>query len=159
MIPPRANMTLGQPPSPFRFTEIAKEAGVDFVHVLLRNDTKTSNHWVRLSLVGTRSNRDAVGARVEVEAAGRTIVRERKGGTSYGSAHDPRLLIGLGDASSATRVTVRWPSGQVDRYSNLASETGFLLREGADEPEVLPGAHSRKHLAPTSALSRSKSPK
>ena len=62
---------------------------------LLRNDTPTPHHWIRLCLEGVRSNRDAVGARVEVEAAGRTIIRQRKGGASLASAHDPRLLIGL----------------------------------------------------------------
>ena len=95
---------------------------------LLRNDTATPHHWIRLRLEGTRSNRDAVGARVEVEAGDRTIVRQRKGGASYGSAHDPRLLIGLGHARSARRVTVRWPSGHVDRHAGLAAGSEYLLR-------------------------------
>jgi enediyne biosynthesis protein E4 len=103
---------------------------------ILRNDTPTSNHWVRITLAGTRSNRDGVGARVEFEADGQTIVRQRKGGASYGSAHDPRLLIGLRQAGRSNRVTVRWPSGRVDRYRNLPSETDVLLREGAVKPEV-----------------------
>lgn len=101
---------------------------------LLRNDTKTSNHWIRLKLEGSRSNRDGVGARVEVQVGDRTIVRHRKGGASLGSAHDPRLLIGLGDAGSAKRVTVFWPSGQVDRFEGLASETDWHIREGATQP-------------------------
>jgi hypothetical protein len=105
---------------------------------LLRNDTKTVNHWVRLLLVGSRSNRDAVGARVEIEVGRRTMVRQRKGGTSYGSAHDPRLTIGLGDATSTGRVTVRWPSGHVDQFDALAAEKGWLIREGAKRPEPLP---------------------
>ncbi len=106
---------------------------------LLRNDTKTSNHWIRLSLVGTRSNRDAVGARIEVEAGGRTIVRQKKGGGSYASARDPRLLLGLGESRLASRVTVHWPSGQVDRYSDLAADTGYVLREGAEKAEPVAG--------------------
>lgn len=104
----------------------------------LRNDTRASNHWIRLRLVGTRSNRDAIGARVEIEAGGRTMVRQRKGGASYGSAHDPRLSIGLGNATSASRVTIRWPSGQIDRVAELPAETSWLLREGSDQPERLP---------------------
>ena len=63
---------------------------------ILRNDTPADNRWIRLKLVGTRSNRDAIGARVEVEAGGRTITRQRKGGCSMQSTNDPRLLIGLG---------------------------------------------------------------
>jgi len=115
----------------------------DSAPALLRNDTKTPHHWIRLCLEGTRSNRDAVGARVEVEAGGRTILRQRKGGASLASAHDPRLLIGLGTADTARRVTIRWPSGQVDRYTDLPAETSFLLREGAGRTKVLPGL-SRK---------------
>jgi hypothetical protein len=115
---------------------------------LLRNDTPTPHHWIRLRLEGTRSNRDAVGARVEVEARGRIIVRQRKGGTSLGSSHDPRLLIGIGDAEVVRRVTVQWPSGQVDRYSDLPGETDFLLREGNDRPRVVRGSAPRTPARP-----------
>jgi hypothetical protein len=96
---------------------------------VLRNDTKTTNHWIRLALVGTVSNRDAVGARVEVQLAGRTIVRQRKGGTSLESAHDPRLLIGLGAEAEARRVTVRWPSGRVDFAEHLAADASYRIVE------------------------------
>jgi enediyne biosynthesis protein E4 len=73
---------------------------------LLRNDTPGDNAWIRLKLVGTRSNRDAIGARVEIVAAGQTITRQRKGGCSMQSTNDPRLLIGLGPANNIDRVTV-----------------------------------------------------
>jgi hypothetical protein len=86
---------------------------------LLRNDTKGSNNWIRLRLVGSLSNRDAIGAQVTIAAAKRTIVRQRKGGGSYCSAHDPWLTIGLGEAASASQVTVRWPSGKVDLFADL----------------------------------------
>ncbi len=92
----------------------------DGAPALLRNDTKSSNRWVRLVLVGTHSNRDALGALVEVEAGGRTIIRQRKGGTSLESSHDPRLLIGLGTATQVDRITVRWPSGVVSTAERLA---------------------------------------
>jgi len=116
----------------------------DGAPAVLRNDTKTRHHWIRLRLEGTRSNRDAVGARVEVEAGGRTIFRQRKGGASLASAHDPRLLIGLGDVDVARRVTIRWPSGQVDQYSDLPAETTYLLREGAGGVERLPSSGRKK---------------
>jgi hypothetical protein len=86
---------------------------MDAPPAILRNDTPGENRWIRLKLIGTRSNRDAVGARVEVEAGGRTITRQRKGGCSLQSTNDPRLLIGLGAVEAIDRVTVRWPSGAV----------------------------------------------
>jgi hypothetical protein len=96
---------------------------------LLRNDTPTSNHWIRLQLIGTVSNRDAVGARVEVELPGQTLARQRKGGTSVESAHDPRLLIGLGTGSEARKVTVRWPSGRLSVAERLAADTTYRIVE------------------------------
>ncbi len=102
---------------------------------LLRNDTTSKNHWIQLRLEGTRSNRDAIGARVEIGLGARTLVRQCKGGASYASAHDPRLTIGLGDATSASTVTIRWPSGAVDSFKDLAADTRWLLREGSARPE------------------------
>ncbi|MHB1556778.1 MAG: CRTAC1 family protein [Isosphaeraceae bacterium] len=98
---------------------------------LLRNDTATQNGWIRVRLVGTRSNRDGIGAVVTVTVGDRTIVRHRKGGASYASAHDPRLLIGIGRASLASSVTVRWPSGQVDRLADVPAGSDLIVREGA----------------------------
>jgi hypothetical protein len=115
---------------------------------LLRNDTPKRHHWIRLQLQGTRSNRDAVGARVEVEAGDRTIIRQRKGGASLGSSHDPRLLIGIGEAQRVGRVTIRWPSGQVDQFLDLPSETTFLLREGARRPQPLPDRRRQESSGP-----------
>jgi hypothetical protein len=79
--------------------------------VLLNRTPPSGNRWIRLRLVGTRSNRDAVGARVEVVVGNRTIYRQRKGGASLESAHDPRLLIGVGPAEEITKLTVHWPKG------------------------------------------------
>jgi len=84
---------------------------LDEAPLLLRNDGPFAGHALRLRLVGKRSNRDGVGARVEVVAGGRRVVRERTGGGSYLSASDPRLHVGLGAATRAERVEVRWPSG------------------------------------------------
>jgi hypothetical protein len=111
---------------------------------LLRNDTRTANHWIRLCLRGVRSNRDGIGARVEIESGGRIIVRQRKGGTSLASAHDPRILVGLGHSSVAHQVTIRWPSGQIDRYADLPTETSFLVREGSNRPEIVRSALKKR---------------
>jgi len=80
---------------------------------ILRNDTPNGNHWIRFVLVGTRGPRDAIGARVEVEAGGRVITRLKKSGHSLMSSHDPRILVGLGAAVAVDRVLIRWPSGAI----------------------------------------------
>jgi hypothetical protein len=98
---------------------------------LLHNESGPANNWLRLHLVGTRSNRDAVGARVTVHLpGGRTIVRQRKGGGSFLSSGDPRLLLGLGRAQLAERVEVRWPSGRVQELGPLAAWTTYRVVEG-----------------------------
>jgi hypothetical protein len=105
----------------------------DDAPAVLRNDTpRGGNRWVRLHLVGTRSNRDAIGARVEVEAGGRTIYRQRKGGCSLQSSHDPRLLIGLGAVDEVMRVTVRWPSGVVTHLEHLVPDAAYPVVEPRD---------------------------
>jgi hypothetical protein len=86
---------------------------MDDVPAILRNDTPSDNFWICLKLVGSRSNRDAIGSRVQIVADGRTIIRQRKGGCSMQSTNDPRLLIGLGSVTKIDRVTITWPSGTV----------------------------------------------
>jgi hypothetical protein len=107
--------------------------------VLLHNETTSGDHFLTLSLEGTRSNRDAVGARVAVTAAGRTQVTARFAGGSYLSASDRRLHFGLGAARIVDRVEVTWPSGKRDTYQGLAADTGYRLREGEPTPRPLRG--------------------
>ena len=79
---------------------------------ILRNDTPIDgNHWICLDLRGTQSNREAIGAKVVVDAGGLQIHRQRKGGSSMLSTNDPRLTIGLGPAETIDRIAVQWPSG------------------------------------------------
>jgi hypothetical protein len=99
---------------------------------ILRNDTAPAGRWIRLNLRGTRSNRDAIGALVTVDAGGRGIYRQRKGGCSLMSSHDPRLLIGLGPAPESVAVTVRWPSGAVSRFDRLATNQMHEITEPGD---------------------------
>ena len=77
--------------------------------VLLRNDTATTGSWVGLTLRGTRGNRDAIGASVELEACGQRQIDSVKSGGSYLSRNDPRLHFGLGACNKIDRLTVRWP--------------------------------------------------
>ncbi|MDQ2855843.1 MAG: CRTAC1 family protein [Acidobacteriota bacterium] len=99
--------------------------------VLLRNDGGNNNHWLGIKLVGTKSNRDAVGARVSVLAGGRPRIKQRLGGTSYCSASDPRLLFGLGRTGSIEEVEVRWPSGQKTIIKNVQANQYLTIKENA----------------------------
>jgi hypothetical protein len=99
---------------------------------VLRNDTPTRNHWVRLALRGTRSNRDAVGTRVEVNIGERTIYRQRKGGVSMESSHDPRLLVGVGEVGEIKKITIRWPSGIVSTLDKVKVDQTYRIVEPRD---------------------------
>jgi hypothetical protein len=112
--------------------------------VVFFHNRTDGNHFLTLHLEGTTSNRDAVGAVVLLHCGGRTRIAPRLGGGSYQSACDPRIHFGLGASRTIDWVDVRWPSGHVDRYANLAADTGYRLREGDPAVRPLPGwSHSR----------------
>jgi hypothetical protein len=99
---------------------------------LLRNDGGNGGnerHWLGINLVGTKSNRDAVGAKVTVTAGGQRRTKQRLGGTSYCSASDPRLLFGLGTNAKVDEVEVRWPSGQITTLKNIRSNQYLTIKE------------------------------
>jgi enediyne biosynthesis protein E4 len=96
---------------------------------LLRNDTPTKNHWIRLILEGTKSNRDAVGAKVEVDTGERIIYRQRKGGVSMQSSHDPRMLIGVGGLTEVPKITIRWPSRAVSTLEKVKVDQNYKVVE------------------------------
>jgi tetratricopeptide (TPR) repeat protein len=104
--------------------------------VYLHNRTE-AGHFVTIRLEGSASNRDAVGARVRISSGGRRQMAQRLGGGSYQSAADPRLHFGLGASQSVEWLEVRWPSGRVDRYHDLAADTAYHLREGDRQPKPL----------------------
>jgi hypothetical protein len=97
---------------------------------LLRNDGGNANHWLEISLIGTRSNRDGVGARVKVVAGDLTLYDQRKGGMSYQSAQDPRLHFGLGQRGNVTSIEITWPSGTVTKLANVKSDQIVAVKEG-----------------------------
>jgi hypothetical protein len=105
--------------------------------VLLHNETTTPHHWLRLELQGTKSNRDAVGARVTVQIGDRKLVRHRKGGGSYLSASDPRLHFGIGSALKVDQVEINWPSGRVQRLGPLEADRAYRVIEGDDNVQAL----------------------
>lgn len=102
--------------------------------MLLRNRAQNGHHWITVRLVGTKSNRDGIGARVTVRAGGRTQVCDASSSGSYLTANDPRLHFGLGRATQVESVTVRWPSGHTDIYRGLRADTIYRLTEGRPTP-------------------------
>jgi len=112
---------------------------------LLRNDGGNANHWLQLLLIGTRSNRDGVGARIKVTAGDLVLFDEKKGGMSYQSAQDPRLHFGLGQRTTVDKLEIKWPSGELTKLTNLKSDQILAIEEGkglVDRP--FPRFHFKK---------------
>lgn len=91
----------------------------DEAPTLLRNDGGNARPWIKLRLIGRRSNRDGIGARLRLTAGGRTQFREVRQTGGYCSSHDPRVHFGLGAAPAVERLEVRWPSGREQVVSDL----------------------------------------
>jgi hypothetical protein len=98
---------------------------------VLVNATQYKNHWVAFKTVGTRSNRDGIGAKISVKAGGRTLVDEVRSGSSYISQNDLRVHFGLGLAPKIDGVEVRWPSGLVEHFDNLGVDAIHVIKEGS----------------------------
>jgi len=97
--------------------------------VLLRNTTAGAGHWIGVHLVGRKSNRDGIGAQVEVVAGGIRQQRERTAGSGYLSQDDGRLHFGLGSATSIDSLTVTWPSGTVQTLNKVAADRVITIEE------------------------------
>jgi len=96
---------------------------------LLKNAAPRRN-WLLVRCIGTRANRDAVGARVYVHADGRRLSGEVQTGSSYLSQNDPRLHFGLGGDDRYSRIEVRWPGGAVEDFPGGAANRVVTLEEG-----------------------------
>jgi hypothetical protein len=97
---------------------------------LLRNDVTGGGHWLKVRLVGTTSNRSAIGARVTVRYGERTQVQDVTAQSSFYSVNDPRLHFGLGAATTAD-LTIRWPNGATERIAKVAADRLVVIRAGA----------------------------
>src|SRR5438270_10623235 len=98
---------------------------------LLRNDGGNANHWLSVLLIGTKSNRDGVGASLKLTSDGVMQFEQAKGGMGYMSASDPRIHFGLGKRTKIQSVEITWPSGQVDKLTNLPVDQIIAVKEGA----------------------------
>jgi hypothetical protein len=97
---------------------------------LLRNKNADGYHRVLFHLVGTKSNRAAIGARVTIRAGGVTQFGEVRSGGSYLSQNDLRLHFGLGSAQRIESVEVRWPSGEIEKLGSLSADAIYTIVEG-----------------------------
>jgi hypothetical protein len=106
--------------------------------LLLRNEYVNErhagpNHWLKLRLVGTKSNRSAIGARVLLRTGSRLQVQEVTSQSSYYSHNDKRLHFGLGQHEIADAIEIRWPGGQTEILKNIAANQMLTIKE---KPEV-----------------------
>ena len=97
---------------------------------LLRNDLTSTNHWLKVLLVGVRSNRSAIGARITAHYGGKQQAQEVLAQSSYLSVSDRRLHFGLGNAASAS-LEIRWPNGNVETVPDLAANQLVVIKEGS----------------------------
>jgi len=102
---------------------------LDDAPVILKN-AGTSHHWLGIELIGTKSNRNGIGARVTVtDATGKKQIFDAGTAGSYLSSNDPRIVVGLGNAKAVRSVEVRWPSGRVQTIPTPAIDQYMRITE------------------------------
>jgi enediyne biosynthesis protein E4 len=124
--------------------------------VLLHN-SGNRNHFLNLKLVGTKSNHDAMGARIRIVAGGVSQIREISGGGSYLSQSELRAHFGLGKNLRADSVEIKWPSGQADLFQNVPADQFYRIEEGGHQLQRQ--QFSRPSSATTRNALRHQSPK
>ena len=104
---------------------------IDGAPLVLHNDSTGTNHWITLQLIGTRSNRLAIGAKVRVVSGELSQIEEVRSGGSYLSQNDLRVHFGLSTGAKVDRVEIRWPSGTSETLQNLAPDRIYAVKEGS----------------------------
>ena len=110
---------------------------------LLENITEHENNLIRIRAVGVMSNRDGIGARVEVTAGNQMHWQIVKTGSSYASQSELPLTFGLGPSTSVSSIRVVWPSGQVDRITDVEANQAITLEEGVGLADAVPITRAR----------------
>jgi hypothetical protein len=102
------------------------------------DDTKSpKNHWLAIRLIGTKSNRDGIGARLKLVAGDLISYDQSKGGMSYCSAQDPRIFFGLGSHKRADSLEIWWPSGAHESLTNLPVDVFLIIEEGSGSAKAV----------------------
>jgi hypothetical protein len=96
---------------------------------LLHNTSPGANHWISIRLIGTKSNRDGIGAQVEIVAGAQRQQHERVAGSGYLSQDDGRVHFGLGAASKIEKLTITWPSGTKQTIENPTADRVMTVKE------------------------------
>ncbi len=121
--------------------------------LLLHNSGGNGNHFVSFKLVGTKSNRDAMGARLKLTAGGITQIREIEGGGSYMSQSDLRAHFGLGSGVKIDKLEISWPSGAKQTFTDFPADQFYSVQEGTDvlayQPFVKAGRNKLVPVEPT----------
>ena len=111
--------------------------------VLYLNNLKKVGNSIELKLIGTTSNRDAIGARVRLTAGGKTMTRQVEAGSGYASQMMLPLHFGLGNAASVDSIEICWPNGEIERYEGeqlgtmLKGSRPIRIEEGHKEAQKL----------------------
>lgn len=111
--------------------------------LLLRNEGGNRNHWLGLDLVATKSNPGAVGATITWTAGGVKRSRLKTSGGSYLSSHDPREILGIGQAAKLDSVEIKWPSGKIDKLTNPPTNAYIKVVEGVGIVKNAPSAAAK----------------
>src|SRR5262249_20118495 len=111
---------------------------IDGPPLLLRNDGGNTLHWLEIKTLGTRSNRDGTGCRIQVMAGGQLQIREIKNGSSYISSSDVRAHFGLGSASTVDVLKLTWPSGKMQNFRGVPADHIISIREDDTELRLDP---------------------
>lgn len=122
-------------------------------------NTPNGNHFFRVRLQGTVSNRDAIGARVTITGPWGTQIREVRSGESYGLVHSFALGFGLGSATSVPTMSIRWPSGAVETFTDLAADQEITVVEGeCISPDLVIAASNDGMLCPGTPMTLTVTP-
>jgi peroxiredoxin len=122
---------------------------------LFRNQDTSETHFLAVDLEGTTCNRDAIGARVTVEAGGKTLERTLQAGDGFLAQSSKRLHFGLGDAQRVDRLSVAWPGGETETFEDLVADTRYAVVQGAGEAVVVAArTHERFERLPAAPSER-----
>jgi hypothetical protein len=102
---------------------------MDDTLTLLHNTTHNDNHWLMIRVIGSKSNRDGIGARLRLTTGGQTQIREVKTAGSFASSNDPRVHFGLGPAENIERLEILWPSGEKQSFQGVPVDRFLVIHE------------------------------